>query len=224
MGERYQRLRLADGRWLSYRELGDSRGQPVMYFHGTPSSSAEIAVFGSGERFASRGLRVVALDRPGSGGSSFLPARRILDWPGDVVSLADHLDLGRCGVLLRKGPVCPRLCTDHPHAPDGSGDVQRNQPLRGSRCTRRDRGRLAPVHASGASASVVSRAVSTGMGALARFAPSRLIAQAKRSLPPPDSAALEDPELAATFARMVQETTHGSARGGQHDTALLVGS
>jgi pimeloyl-ACP methyl ester carboxylesterase len=41
------------------------------------------------------GVRVIAVDRPGMGGSDPQPNRKVLDWPGDVTALADSLGLDR---------------------------------------------------------------------------------------------------------------------------------
>jgi pimeloyl-ACP methyl ester carboxylesterase len=44
-------------------------------------------------------VRVIAVDRPGIGGSDPQPRRNVLDWPNDVVALADSLALDRFAVL-----------------------------------------------------------------------------------------------------------------------------
>jgi pimeloyl-ACP methyl ester carboxylesterase len=49
--------------------------------------------------FRGAGLAVVAVDRPGFGGSSFERRRALLDWPGDVDGLADRLGLERFAVV-----------------------------------------------------------------------------------------------------------------------------
>ena len=43
-------------------------------------------------------MRVLTVDRPGYGGSSPAPGRRLADWPADVAALADHLGVGRFAV------------------------------------------------------------------------------------------------------------------------------
>ena len=91
-------LRLADGRMLGYAEYGDPLGTPVIAFHGTPGS--RISGGAAAHKAAARhGVRLVAPDRPGMGLSSFQPHRRVIDWPDDVVELADALDIERFGVM-----------------------------------------------------------------------------------------------------------------------------
>ncbi len=93
---------LPDRRKLAYAEYGKPDGYPVMYFHGTPSSRLEPAVIGD-ETWARLGLRVIAPDRPGMGGSDFQPRRGFSDWPKDVLALADTLGLGQFAGL---GNIC----------------------------------------------------------------------------------------------------------------------
>lgn len=45
------------------------------------------------------GVRVLAIDRPGVGLSSFASGRRLLDWPDDVSALADQLGVDRFSVV-----------------------------------------------------------------------------------------------------------------------------
>ena len=88
---------LADGRQLAYAEFGDPQGVPVMYFHGYPGSRLE-AVF-SVETAMQAGARVIAVERPGYGISSFQADRQLMDWPADVVQLAEALNLERFSIL-----------------------------------------------------------------------------------------------------------------------------
>jgi pimeloyl-ACP methyl ester carboxylesterase len=95
-------LTLADGRRLAYAEFGDEQGIPVIYFHGTPSSRLEPLIIGN-EALATSGLRLAAFDRPGLGGSDFLPGRTVGDIADDTAQLADHLGFERFAVLGMSG-------------------------------------------------------------------------------------------------------------------------
>ena len=44
-------------------------------------------------------IRLITIDRPGYGLSSFQPGRQLLDWPDDVVQLADALAITRFAIL-----------------------------------------------------------------------------------------------------------------------------
>ena len=51
------------------------------------------------DHFTKAGMRLIAPDRPGMGGSDFQPGRGFSHWPADVVALADRLGLGKFGVF-----------------------------------------------------------------------------------------------------------------------------
>jgi len=93
---------LLDCRKLAYAEFGTPDGYPVLYFHGSPMSRLEPLLIGD-DVFCRLGLRVIAPDRPGMGGSDFQPNRGFSDWPKDVSSLAEALGLGQFAVLGYSG-------------------------------------------------------------------------------------------------------------------------
>lgn len=90
-------LKLKDGRNLGYIEYGDPQGKPVFFFHGWP-----------GSRFSGKetdkaakkiGVRVISTDRPGIGLSDYKENRKLLDWPDDVIELANHLRIKRFSLM-----------------------------------------------------------------------------------------------------------------------------
>jgi pimeloyl-ACP methyl ester carboxylesterase len=89
-------VRLKDGRKLGYVEVGDPHGKPIIHFHGTPGCRLDVLF---AEKFAAEnGIRFIGTDRPGMGLSDFQPGRKLLDWPSDVLALADALELKRFAV------------------------------------------------------------------------------------------------------------------------------
>lgn len=105
----HQTITLRDGRTLSWCEYGPADGTPVLLFHGTPGSRLEHDPFERPTR-----VRTIVPDRPGFGGSSPLPGRRLVDWPTDVAQLADVLGLDRfhVGGISGGGPyalVCAAM-------------------------------------------------------------------------------------------------------------------
>jgi pimeloyl-ACP methyl ester carboxylesterase len=90
-------MTLADGRSVTYTDLGASSSPVVMYFHGAPSSRLDLTLFE--DALAALDVRVVSADRPGYGGSSPQPGRRWEDWPAEVAVLADRLGVERFAVL-----------------------------------------------------------------------------------------------------------------------------
>ena len=108
-------MRLADGRALACLQLGDPAGPPVLYCHGYPGSrlEARVAAAAAGRL----GLRLLAVDRPGFGQSSFQPGRTVGAWAGDVAALADQLGLGRFSIVSISGGApyalaCAALLSD----------------------------------------------------------------------------------------------------------------
>ena len=84
-----QSVILSDGRSLGFQCLGDLDGSPVFFFHGTPGSRLGLS---ENDLLAQiPGVRLIIPDRPGYGISDPQPGRMLLDWPDDVVELADHL-------------------------------------------------------------------------------------------------------------------------------------
>ena len=72
-------LTLNDGRILTYLDLGDPSGSPVVYFHGAPSGKLETEFFVLDERARRAGVRLIVADRPGVGGSTGVASRTLLD-------------------------------------------------------------------------------------------------------------------------------------------------
>jgi pimeloyl-ACP methyl ester carboxylesterase len=92
---------LSGGMVISYLDAGAPDGDVVFYFHGTPSSRMQAAglVDAAAARF---GVRVIAPDRPGCGGSPFV-RYRVADYPAIVARFADSLGIGEFGVIGTSG-------------------------------------------------------------------------------------------------------------------------
>lgn len=89
--------RLNDGRDLGYAEYGDPTGKPIFYFHGWPSSRLEARNY---DEAASRlGARVISVDRPGIGLSTYARGYTITQWPRDIEAMADGLGIERFAVV-----------------------------------------------------------------------------------------------------------------------------
>ena len=94
-----QQILLSDGRMLGYAEYGTTEGTPLFYFHGFPSSRLDWQLFNDDIALAELNVRIIASDRPGYGLSDFKRGRKLLDWPEDVIELADKLHISRFAVL-----------------------------------------------------------------------------------------------------------------------------
>jgi pimeloyl-ACP methyl ester carboxylesterase len=114
-------LRLSDGRRLGYREVGKSDGFPIFHFHGNGSSRLEILVVQS--KAERSGVRLIGLDRPGIGCSDPMPGYRLLDWPDDVLEVANQLGIEQFAVegLSGGGPYALACAYKIPHRLTGCG-------------------------------------------------------------------------------------------------------
>jgi pimeloyl-ACP methyl ester carboxylesterase len=100
MMEIIEMITLSDGRTLGYAEYGDPNGKPVFFFHGIPGSR----VFRPPDELTKKmGVRLICVERPGYGISTFQPGRRLTDWPCDVAQLADTLGIKKFALAGHSG-------------------------------------------------------------------------------------------------------------------------
>jgi pimeloyl-ACP methyl ester carboxylesterase len=93
---------LADGRRLGYAEFGDPAGPVVLWFHGTLGARRQFPMLG--RRAAERlGLRVIVIERPGTGLSDAHRYGAVTDWVPDMAQVADALDAERLGIVGLSG-------------------------------------------------------------------------------------------------------------------------
>jgi pimeloyl-ACP methyl ester carboxylesterase len=96
------RFFLSGGRRLGYAEFGDPSGSVVLWFHGTPGGRRQFPLVG--RRAAEKlGLRVVVVERAGSGLSDSHVYEQVGDWGADMVHVADALGADRLGVVGLSG-------------------------------------------------------------------------------------------------------------------------
>jgi pimeloyl-ACP methyl ester carboxylesterase len=101
-------FQLKDCRKLGYALYGPESGRPILYFNGTPGSRLEplslasfsIDIYSLLQQY---NLKLIAVDRPGMGLSTFHPAGTFLSFADDVRQLADHLNISKCSLLCWSG-------------------------------------------------------------------------------------------------------------------------
>jgi pimeloyl-ACP methyl ester carboxylesterase len=91
------KINLSNGRCLGYAEYGNTRGQPLFFFHGQPRN--RLFWHTDETLTASLNVRLIVVDSPGYRLSDFQPWRKLLDWPRDVSKFADALGIGQFAVL-----------------------------------------------------------------------------------------------------------------------------
>lgn len=85
-----KKIRLRDGRILSYSECGNiTTGMPVLFCFGLMTSS--ISVMFAHKIALQNNLRILAVDYPGIGESTFQENRQLSDWAADMTQFCDKV-------------------------------------------------------------------------------------------------------------------------------------
>ena len=226
MSKLNQQLRLSDGRKLAYNEYGASNGKPLFYFHGSPSSRIEAELFLSDEMLRQLDVRLIAVDRPGLGLSDFQPNRRLLDFPNDVVALADHMNIERFSIIAYSlgGPygfACAFAIPRRLHKVGiVSGAAVFTEPELMANINEGTRKFLTMPREK----PLLSRLFLWMMlGVMPRIAPNRFIAQANSLLPKPDRVIIvTNPVFQKGFLLMLREATRQGTRGAFHESLLSI--
>ena len=190
-------LRRCGGRTLSYLDLGADGGRPLLHFHGTGFSALEAL---TGAKLAvEAGVRLIAFDRPGFGGSTANPGRDLADVARDAVALVDHLGLDRFDVSSFSGGV--------PHALAFAAMV-------GSRC-----GQVFGINTAGDVTSPAWRKVPIAARVLVRVMTTRPIARRMWPRMFADIPAMLAPDTSTQSAALLDAAFHrGSGHG--HEASL----
>ncbi len=219
-----QQFLLPEGRKLGYDEYGPPDGKPVFYFHGSPSARVEFTLFGDDALLQSLGVRLIAVDRPGVGLSSFQPHRRLLDLPSDLLALADHLNFQSFAILAYSlgGPYGLACAYAIPERLTKVGIVSGSalftepdlmQDINDGTRRYLNLPREKPL---------ASRLFLGIMRTTVRFMPRMLVANATSLLPEPDRAVVADPEIQKRFIAMVREAFRQGTAGAFHESLLAV--
>ena len=85
--------------WAVYGGLApdsesSASSKTIFYFHGFPGSRLECRLLPL-ELLQALNVRCIAIDRPGMGLSSYDHNRKVIDWPKDVLTVADHLGIDK---------------------------------------------------------------------------------------------------------------------------------
>jgi pimeloyl-ACP methyl ester carboxylesterase len=212
-----QQIQLRDGRMLGYAEYGAPDGKPALYFHGLPGSRISWPPFDPHGAAARLGARIVAIDRPGMGRSDFKPGREILDWPDDVVELADQLKLDRFAMLgiSGGGPYAAACAFKIPERLTSTAIVCGMGPTEAPGCK------------EGASwifpgkSSVVRRLLLMLISLAVRKNPERFVSQMNEAVSTPDKALLNNhPELSHKLVEDWREAFRSGISGTHQESAL----
>jgi pimeloyl-ACP methyl ester carboxylesterase len=212
---------LGDGRRLAYAEYGDPEGKPLFYCHGFPASRLEAALLDPAARKAR--VRIVAADRPGCGLSDFQPDRRIGDWPGDVVELADALGIDRFAVVgvSGGGPYALACARKIPRRLTAVGVVCALGPVLDSRAQRGMLWSRRLVFSLARRAPWLLRlSYAAVFQHFLRRRPAAILTMIARTPVLPDRRVLERSEVRRALLASIQESVRGGSRGLLHELSL----
>jgi pimeloyl-ACP methyl ester carboxylesterase len=208
---------LKDGRTLGYAEYGDPNGEPVLEFHGIPGSRLEAWNYDDAGKKV--GGRVVGVDRPGFGLSTYRKGYRIIDWPSDVLELANALGLENFAVAgISSGSPYALVCARFiPERLKGCAVVSGLSPLKVQ-----DE-KLNPWHYVLPAEILMARMANT-VPFLAKTAfqyilrqmrkdPAKAMRQLMRGAPPSDIELLKDDRAKRSFQQTVAECSRGGLQG-----------
>jgi pimeloyl-ACP methyl ester carboxylesterase len=215
-----QFVRLLDGRGLAYAEYGDPNGHPTLYFHGLPGSRLEAVL--AAKSAAEAGIRLIASDRPGIGGSDPQDGRTLLDWPADVLQLADHIGLARFAVVgvSGGGPYAAVCAHAIPERLDGVAIVSGVAPFG-------EDGLLDHMvwfnKLAVRVAQVTPSLITNGLrpAAIMRWFPRLAIDLLSRSLDTPDREVLARTEVKEAIARSLSDSLRQGARANARELVIL---
>jgi pimeloyl-ACP methyl ester carboxylesterase len=214
------RVELSDGRVLTYAEYGEASGRPVVFFHGCPGSRLAGALLDSQARAS--GLRIIAPDRPGMGGSDFQRDRSLLDWPNDVMELVDVLGVGRFAVLgvSGGGPYVAACAHAIPDRLVAAVIVAGVAPMTSPDATRGMSTQSRRMFSIARRAPWLARVI-FGLTALAaRWFPDRVFGRVSAQTPAADKAVLERPDVQAAVVASFREALRNGGRGTAYEMTL----
>lgn len=107
-------LPLPDGRRMMVADVGDPHGTPVFYIAGY--GHCRLARHPDDSLAAGAGVRLLAIDPPGLGGSDPLPGYTLRSWARDGIELAGQLGIGQFAALGWSwgGPYALALACQYP--------------------------------------------------------------------------------------------------------------
>lgn len=212
-------VRLRDGRAFAYAEWGPADGWPLLHCHGIPDGRFR---WGGGPICTDRGVRLIAIDRPGIGGSDPMLGRSVADWPADVEELLDQLEVDRFAISGWSAGGAYALACAHALAPriDAVALVSGVGPI------------YLPGYVEQMSTAAAWRLVRrapaamtlaySALGRLARHSPRTAQKAMFAGLPRVDKAIVDQPEVGARLMSAYIEATRRTSAGLTEDMRVLL--
>lgn len=139
---------VSNGRRLSFAEFGTPHGDAVIWMHGTPGGRRQVPV--EARLYAAQNnLRIIGIDRPGTGTSTPHLYENVLAWTQDLSALADNLGIDTLRIigLSGGGPYALAAGAALPERVEGVGVLGGVAPTVGPDAIRGGLVNLAPIAA-----------------------------------------------------------------------------
>jgi pimeloyl-ACP methyl ester carboxylesterase len=208
--DRYEELPHPDGGRLGVASWGAREAPPVLFVPGAGTSAS--LPFGL-TSFAARGLRLVALDRPGLGRSTARPGRTLRDFARDVEVVCEALDARPPVVGFSQGAAFAL-------ASGLSASVRRVVVVSGSEELAHPEVRATLPTPLREIVELVARAPEEAEAFFATLTAARFREMIAASVDADDRAVYDEPELAAAFVRATDEAFAQGAAGYARDARL----
>ena len=212
-------LRRRDGSVIAVEVVGEQDGAPVLFCHGLADS--RLSAYWFRQAAAELGLRVIAPDRPGTGGTDPRRLSRLADWVEDATLVLDALRVESAALLgiSAGGPFAAACAAGIPGRVRNLTLVSPlglpGWPTPGMAPGERFSLALAR-HAPAFSGWSLGR-----LGALARRSPGLFFRLAATALPDIDSRALGQPGMRQSFLTNYAEAFRRGSRGVAQDLRVL---
>lgn len=201
-----------DSRAVTYCEFGDPQGIPVLAVHGSPGSRYQLLPLQESAEAA--GVRIIAIDRPGVGGTTRANSTSFDSGLSDAIAVLDALSISEVTALGFSGGAGYSLTLARTHPERISRVVLACGMIPGApNSTLTDRIPIVSLlYRISAMAPQLATAILDGKGPFARARAAKLDAW-----PAADRAIMADPRLRDSFSLDSQESGRQSSRAGVND-------
>jgi pimeloyl-ACP methyl ester carboxylesterase len=215
-----QTMQLPDGRTLAFAEYGSVEGNVLVACQGYPGSRLEAIAFSA--HAAQAHVRVISLDRPGFGRSSFQDRRSFLDWPNDLLALTEHLRIDRFAIVGVSGGAPYALACAHqiPERLFSCGVVSGIGPLKLGTAGMSRQNRLVLFLASHAAWLLQALLNANARAFRDDKHASKAMPKAMKSMVRPDRESLVASGLVDSFAASISETYRQGVQGAVYEGRL----
>jgi pimeloyl-ACP methyl ester carboxylesterase len=214
---------LEGGRSIGYAEYGDPEGDPVLWFHGTPGARKQIPP-DVPALSKERRIRLIGVERPGTGFSTPYTYERIVDWADDLKAFADGLGLDKFATvgLSGGGPYVLAACHSLPDRVAAGAVLGGIGPTRG-RETAPGYTRLLPIAYPLLSAlrQPLASFLTNTIRSIRSFASGGYDLYKNYISPPSDRAVLANPAMKAVFLYDLTTAVEGGLRAPISDLVLF---